>query len=258
MTDSAIAGSRGNRLFALAPRVALVLLAAAVLLLIAVPFGWRFHLWHFRLSFQMVAWARDLAIAAAVVAAIGILFARAALGRSGKMLAAAVLVVGIGMVYVPWQWAQLHGGPYPPINDITTDSANPPQFVAALPARAAEQAVSAAYGGAATAQLQQTAYPDIAPAIVTAAPAEAFARALAAARAMRGWSILTGDPKRGIIEASDTTFYFGFTDDIVIRVTPDGAGSRIDIRSHSRQGRGDFGVNAARVRKYLAALKAAG
>jgi uncharacterized protein (DUF1499 family) len=257
MTGSAVADDHGRRFLALTPQVALVLLGIGVLLLLAVPFGWRFHLWHFRLSFQMVAWARDLAIAAAVVAAIGLLFARTAIGRSGRMLAAAVLVVGIGMVYVPWQWSELHGGPFPPINDITTDSANPPQFVAALPARAAEQAVPATYGGTATAQLQQSAYPDIAPAIVAASPAEAFARALAAAKAS-DWTILTSDPKKGIIEASDTTLYFGFTDDIVIRVAPDGAGSRIDIRSHSRQGRGDWGVNAARIRKYLAALKAAG
>lgn len=258
MTDSAVASDRGRRLLALAPRAALVLLAVAVLLLVAVPFGWRFHLWHFGLSFRMVAWARDLAIAAAVVSAIGLICARRAIGRSGRWLAACIVVIGIAVVYVPWQWARLHGGPYPPINDITTDSVNPPQFVAALPARAAEQAVPAAYGGAATAQLQQTAYPDIAPAIVAAAPAEAFARALAAARAMNGWTILTSDPQKGIIEASDTTLYYGFTDDIAIRVTPDGAGSRIDIRSHSRQGRCDLGVNAARVRKYLAALKAAG
>lgn len=257
MMVSAIGTKRGQRPLALTPRVALVLLGAAALLLLAVPFGWRFHLWDFHLSFQMVAWARDLALAAAIVAAIGLVFARVAIGGRGRLLAACLIIVGIAIVYVPWQWARLHG-PYPTINDITTDSANPPQFVAALPARAAEQAVSAAYGGVATAQLQQAAYPDIAPVIVAAPPSTAFARALSAARAMRFWTILTDDPRKGIIEASATTLYFGFTDDIVIRVTPEGAGSRVDIRSHSRQGSGDLGVNAARVRTYLAALKAAG
>jgi hypothetical protein len=65
----------------------------------------------------------------------------------------------------------------------------------------------------------------------------------------RAKHLLTGLAKCGV-----TTIYFGFTDDIVTRVTADGAGSRVDIRSHSRQGGGDSGVNAARVRKYLAAL----
>jgi uncharacterized protein (DUF1499 family) len=254
LTDSALATGRGHRIIGHAVQLASLLAAVAVLLLLAVPFGWRFGLWHFRTSFQMVGWAQDLAIAAAVVAALGLVFGRAAIGRVGRLLAAALVLFGVGLVYVPWQWAQLRG-PRPPINDITTDSADPPDIVAALPARSAEQAVAATYGGAAIAQQQQqAAYGDIAPAMLALPPAQGFKRALAAAKAM-GWTILASDPQKGTIEASDTTIYFGFTDDIVIRVTPEGVGSRIDIRSHSRQGRGDLGVNAARVRKYLAAVK---
>ncbi|HEX3501488.1 MAG TPA: DUF1499 domain-containing protein [Stellaceae bacterium] len=254
MTDSAIVAERGRRVLSKAPQVAVVLIAAAAVLLLLVPFGWRFGLWSFRLSFQMVAWAQDLALAAGVVAAIALLLGRTTIGAGWRWPMAALILLGLLVVYVPWQWAQLRG-PRPPINDITTDTANPPPFVAALPARAAEQAVAVVYGGAMIAQQQAAAYPDIAPATLPLPPAQGFERALAAARAMRGWTILASDGKTGIIEASDTTLYFGFTDDIVIRVTPEGAGSRVDIRSHSRQGRGDLGVNAARVRKYLVALK---
>jgi uncharacterized protein (DUF1499 family) len=253
MTDSALATGRGHRLGAHAVQLAAVLGAAALVLLVAVPFGWRFHLWHWRLSFQMVGWAQDLAAAAAVVALLGVIFARAGIGRAGQMLAALLVLVGIGFVVVPWGSAQMRG-PKPPINDITTDTENPPPIVAALPARDAEQARPAAYGGAAVARQQQAAYPDIAPVTLAVPPAQGFARALATANSF-GWTILTSNAGSGLIEATDTTRYFAFTDDIVIRVTPDGAGSRIDIRSHSRQGGGDFGVNAARVRKYLAALK---
>jgi uncharacterized protein (DUF1499 family) len=255
MTDSAIVAERGRRILSKAPQVALVLIAAAALVLLLVPFGWRLGLWHFRLSFQMVAWAQDLALASAIVAAIALVFARAMIGARGRWLMAALILTGLLVVYVPWQWAQLRG-PRPPINDITTDTANPPPFLAALQARSAEQAVAVVYGGAMIAEQQLAAYPDIAPVTLSLPPAQGFERALATARAMRGWTILDSDAKAGRIEASQTTLYFGFTDDIVIRVTPEGAGSRVDIRSHSRQGRGDFGVNAARVRTYLAALKA--
>jgi uncharacterized protein (DUF1499 family) len=252
MTDSAIATTRRRRLLARAPLVAALLAGAALLLLVLVPFGWRFGLWNYRLSFQMVAWAQDLALAGAAVAALGLVFGRSLIAGRGRLLAAALVLFGAGMIAVPFLWAQQRG-PHPPINDITTDTENPPAFVAALPAREAEQAQPAIYGGAVTSRQQQASYPDIAPLTFAAPPAQAFERAVATARAL-GWRILASDPQKGTIEASHTTIYFGFTDDIVIRVTANGAGSRVDIRSHSRQGRGDSGVNAARVRKYLAAL----
>jgi uncharacterized protein (DUF1499 family) len=72
---------------------------------------------------------------------------------------------------------------------------------------------------------------------------------------MPGWTVVASDPASGRIEANDTSRWFRFTDDVVIRVAPDGAGSRVDVRSESRQGRSDFGVNAKRVRAYLAALR---
>jgi uncharacterized protein (DUF1499 family) len=252
MSDSAIHVGTTRRLLSRLPHLALLLVVAALVLLALVPFGWRFGLWHFRISFAMVDWARDLVVAAAVVAALALVVARAGLGRGAIILSAAIVLLGVVWVYVPWQMRTMRG-PLPPINDITTDAENPPPFAATLPAREAEHGVSATYGGAATAAQQKAAYPDIAPVTLALPPDQAFAKVLATARAL-GWTIVDSDPKAGRIEASDTTVYFGFTDDIAIRVTADGAGSRIDIRSHSRQGRGDVGVNAARVRKFLAAV----
>jgi uncharacterized protein (DUF1499 family) len=86
-------------------------------------------------------------------------------------------------------------------------------------------------------------------------PDQAFARALGAAQGMSGWTIVTNDAASGRIEAYQRTTFMGFTDDIVVRVAADGAGSRIDVRSESRQGQSDFGVNAKRVRAYEEALK---
>jgi len=104
-----------------------------------------------------------------------------------------------------------------------------------------------------TAEQQKEGYPDIAPARLEVPPPAAFERALAAARAMR-WDIVAADPAQGRIEATATTLLFGFKDDVVVRVTSDGAGSRVDVRSLSRVGRSDFGTNAKRVRAYLRAL----
>jgi len=100
---------------------------------------------------------------------------------------------------------------------------------------------------------QHRALPDIRPARLSEPPRAPFERALAAARA-QGWEIVDTAPAEGRIEATDTTRWFGFKDDVVVRVRPEGTGSRVDVRSLSRVGRGDVGKNAARVRAYLHAL----
>jgi uncharacterized protein (DUF1499 family) len=114
---------------------------------------------------------------------------------------------------------------------------------------------SAEYEGAKIAEQQRRAYPDIVPLTLALQPGAVFSRTLDTARRM-GWTIVAADDAAGRIEASDRSRWFGFTDDIVIRITPSGSGSRIDLRSSSRLGRSDFGVNAARIKTYLAALRA--
>jgi uncharacterized protein (DUF1499 family) len=85
-------------------------------------------------------------------------------------------------------------------------------------------------------------------------PPQAFDRALASVREM-GWDLVAADAAAGRIEATDTTFWFGFKDDVVIRVRPADGGSRIDVRSVSRIGVGDAGTNAKRIGAYLDALR---
>lgn len=140
----------------------------------------------------------------------------------------------------------------PAIHDITTDLDDPPQFVAVLPARAGTDN-PVEYGNGAVADQQRRAYPDLGPLHLDEPPASAFSRALAVARDM-GWLIVAADGSAGRIEATDRTRVFGFMDDVVIRVRPDGTGSRIDVRSLSRVGRGDLGTNAKRIGTYLARL----
>jgi len=141
----------------------------------------------------------------------------------------------------------------PRIHDITTDVENPPAFVAIAALRVGVENPSA-YAGGATAEAQQKAYPEIKPLHLAAAPADVFKAALAAARGF-GWEVAAAVPAEGRIEVTATSFWYGFKDDVVIRIAAEGQGARVDMRSESRVGRSDFGVNARRVAAFLAALK---
>jgi hypothetical protein len=221
---------------------------AAVLLLAAGP-GTRFELWHYRTGFQLMRWAAFAGLAAAALATVMLLVPRTRRGALGGLLVA--LALGLGVAFVPW-YALRQARALPLIHDITTDTQRPPQFVAILPLRAAAPN-PAAYGGLEVARAQIGAYPDLRTHRMDAAPADAFKRALQAARGM-GWEIVAADAAAGRIEATDTTFWFGFKDDVVIRVEADGTGSRVDVRSVSRVGVSDVGANARRIRAYLQAL----
>ena len=228
----------------------------AILALIALavgPLGWRLGWWHFRFAFfWLMPVAGYGALAAAAVSILALVLGRSHLGGRGLALAAIGVVLGAAVAYIPWQYNRLRGL-VPPIHDITTDTDNPPAFVAALKLRPAD-ANSVKYDAAELVGKQRAAYPDIAPVKMSVAPADAFKRALDTAKAMPGWTVVDSDPASGRIEANETSRWFRFTDDVVIRVAPDGTGSRIDVRSVSRVGRSDFGVNAGRIRAYMAAL----
>ena len=96
---------------------------------------------------------------------------------------------------------------------------------------------------------QKKVYHDINPYQTDAAPGVSFVKTLAAAKKM-GWEIVASDAAEGRIEATATTPFVGFKDDVVIRVRAKGAETLVDVRSKSRFGRGDMGVNAARIREF--------
>lgn len=228
--------------------VALLGIIAALLLLAAGP-GTRLELWEFRTGFQLMRWAAFVGLAAAVLAAVMLLLPRTR--RAGAAWLLAALVLGLGVAFVPWNGMR-QARALPPIHDITTDTRRPPEFVAILPLRA-DAPNPAAYGGPDVAQAQAGGYPDLRTLHMDLAPADAFNRAQQVARDM-GWEIVAADATAGRIEATDTTFWFGFRDDVVIRVEADGSGSRVDVRSVSRVGKSDVGTNARRIRTYLQAL----
>lgn len=191
--------------------------------------------------------------AALLLGVIAVLLSVIGLVRSGsKGMAVAGLVLGLIAAAMPVM--SINTARHSPIHDVSTDRDNPPQFVAVLPLRAAAKAANSTDYDAKTAELQKETYPDIGPLHLDVLPAQAFDRAAAAAKEMK-WDVIITDPSQGRIEATATTFWFGFKDDIVVRVTADGSGSRVDVRSLSRIGNSDVGANAKRVREYLAKTK---
>jgi len=232
-------------------RVLAVLLAVAgIVMLAASGLGTRLGVWHYRTGLSMLRYSVYVGVAASLACLVALLIARP------RGAALRVLVLGLLMsvitVGVPYRFSQT-AKQLPAIHDITTDMTDPPAFVAVLPLRAS--ATNAAeYAGDSIAALQRAAYPDVRPLSLPVPPLAAFDRAMAAAKVM-GWEIVAGDPPSGRLEATATTTWFGFKDDVVVRIRVESGGSRIDVRSVSRVGRSDVGANAARITRYLAELQ---
>lgn len=157
----------------------------------------------------------------------------------GWLLAALVAsapVVGIGLV---WQY---RGATTPAINDISTDTQDPPVFW---------DTPSPTDYPSANVQLQEEGYPDLAPLKMGQSPMQVFEMALALVK-KRGWTVLAAAPDEGRIEAMAYSPLFGFADEVALRIEPgDGGGTRVDMRSRSRIGRIDRGANARRIERFL-------
>ncbi|MCY4633819.1 MAG: DUF1499 domain-containing protein [Acidobacteria bacterium] len=220
--------------------------AAGTVAVLAAPLGYRIGIAPLGLAFLLLAGGVLL-----IAVSAGVLGARMARGtgpRDRTTWAALIAAAAVGAVPLATLVSSLGA---PPIHDVTTDTENPPAFVAAV---ALNTPGRTDYEGPDLALRQQSAFPGLGPAMLSVAPADAFRQALAVVRRM-DWDVLATDPDAFRIEATDRTFWFGFEDDVVIRIAAAGAsGSRGDVRSLSRVGVGDLGVNARRVREFLDAL----
>jgi len=161
---------------------------------------------------------------------------RAWIGAGGGVLLLVVVLMGVS-----------GGGGAPSINDITTDLVNPPGYLAAAK-ETANLGRDMSYPAEFVAIVSKS-YPDLQPLRVDGSSDEAYRSALNAARRL-GWTITSEDAATGLFEAQERSAVFHFVDDISVRVSPDGSSSIVDIRSKSRDGRGDLGVNAARIRAF--------
>lgn len=220
----------------------LLAIASAVTLALAGP-GYRMGWWG--LAFGLLSIQRYAAYAGLAGAALGLI---ALVARRGVLLPGLAMLIGIVSFGIPWEW-QRTADAMPRIHDVSTDTEAPPQFQAIVSVRQATNANPLDYSAQVIEQ-QKQGYPDIGPVTLPIAPPQAFERALELVR-QRGWEVVSAEAAAGRIEATDTTRWFGFKDDVVIRVTPTAEGSRIDLRSTSRVGRSDVGTNARRIRAFL-------
>jgi uncharacterized protein (DUF1499 family) len=204
-------------------------------------------------AFAVMRYGFYVAMAAAALGLATLVPTRPGERRRGFVAAVLAILVAAAAAYVPLDWF-LRAQRLPELNDITTDIANPPKLVVTAQLRRGARNPPD-YPGATAGVAQRSYYPDIAPVILAVRPAEAFKRVDKVAMAM-DWEVVARAPEDGRIEAIATTGWFGFHDDIVVRIRAEGTGSRIDIRSKSRVGESDLGVNAARIREFIAKLKA--
>lgn len=225
----------------LRPLALVVAVVGFALLVISGP-GVRFDLFSYRTGLTVFRWIAYYAGIAAMALAV-LALAWPAARKRGMAMPIVALVLGAISFSMPYQFLR-QARAVPPINDISTDTANPPKYMT----------TARPYPGEAFAKQQRAAYPDIAPITLAAPPRDAFERAVKAAESM-GWEVVGRDAAAGTLEAVDTTKWFGFKDDIAVRVTAADGGSRIDIRSKSRVGRSDIGTNARRIRAFAERLK---
>jgi uncharacterized protein (DUF1499 family) len=189
--------------------------------------------------------------AAGGLAAVGtaiIALVRAARGRGVSRGGVAAIIAAVIFMMLT-----ARGAGAPAINDFTTDLDDPPRFVHAvsLPANAGRDL---GYPGD-FAKVQRACCADLHAARLPLPRDAALARSRTVAAAMPGWRVTAEDPAWGTFEAVATSRLFAFEDDIVVRVREEDGKSRVDVRSKSRDGRGDLGVNAARIRTFVSALE---
>jgi hypothetical protein len=203
-----------------------------------------------------------LALALALVWALTAFFSNDGAGaRFG-----AIGLIGSLVLVSPLAYDKAYDWQDPPIHDVSTDTEYAPEFVALLADRVGAEN-GPEYDGPkkvyfegkwqTVSSLQHKYYGYLRPVAIITPPERLFRRAVAAAYGM-DWRIVSIVPDAGRIEATDTSFFFGFTDDIVIRVKPSGMGARLDIRSKSRELQNDRGENAHRIRAFAKLLASNG
>lgn len=242
---------RGGRWPSILSGLALLLLFGAALMMAGAGPAYRGELLALGEAFGLLRNGIYMTGGAVAVSVLALLISMLFHRWTPALLATVVILAAAALLYVPWQhWQRAQD--VPAIHDITTDTANPPDFIALAAAReAAPNAVE--YPGEATARQQQAAYPNVRPLRLQVAPQTVLAAAQAEAEEA-GWRIASIANDR--IEATVTTPWFGFEDDVVIRLTEIDSGVQVDMRSASRLGASDVGTNAARIEAFLSALQA--
>lgn len=233
----------------LSTRSLLVCAVLALVILLTGPFGYKFSVVPLEPSLVSLLIALAGGLLVFVVGCVFLVIAIKNGQSSDRNMVVLAMILGLlpAAVIAPQMGK---AGEVPQIHDISTDTANPPAFVALLPVRK-QSANGFEYGSEdmpaeELAALTLEAYPEVQPIISELSVAEAVDRAAATMEAM-GMKIQEVNQEEGRVEGTATTFWFGFKDDFIVRVVPQGEGSKVDVRSMSRVGRSDIGANAARI-----------
>lgn len=236
--------------------------------------GVKFGLWDWKLGLGtlIITWGPRLLIAALILAAVALIACLIKRPRTSVNAAVmGLLIPAVGLSYM--QYVRAQNADVPPIHDVATTIEYPPTFSEAImrerqasganPVHPLTTSLGSieAYKAPRFADrharslgdIGREAYPHLRPVIVSAEPQRLF-EVLRQEAQDRGWAIVTDDPASGTFEATAETFWFGFKDDVAVRVRPGAAPNQlqIDARSTSRVGLGDMGANAERLREYLA------
>ena len=231
----------------------LVVAFFAVLTIVMMIFGARLGFWEPIVGFGYFRnYYNPIVFSLLGLSILGLIYQLLTDNRKGAIKSLIVVFLGLGLatpmlygIFQPTKRA-------PAIHDITTDTVNPPEFLVLDSTRSGAKN-SLVYAGESVATIQQKAYPYIKPIYSNLSAMNAYTKALGVAKS-KGWKIVAEDPKAFRFEATAQTSFFGFKDDVVVEVTPISNESRIDIRSVSRVGRSDQGVNAARIVEFVEAF----
>ena len=227
--------------------VGLISLIAVLLVALAGPL-YKFGLIDLATAFTGFKFGVFTGIAALILLGIQLLFKRNTASIGSALISAVLAITAIAIPLSMMNTAKN----VPPIHDISTDLVNPPAFVAIAPLRA-DAPNPVAYDGIETAEQQRIGYPELQTLRYDQTQPELIAATKQAIENL-GWELVNINADKGIIEATDTTAWFGFKDDVIVRITDNENERLVDIRSKSRIGGSDLGKNAARVHKLIEEL----
>ena len=225
----------------------LILAVVAAVLLLSGAVGTRLGLWPFTIGLLAVPASLVLALIGVVGGIVGVVLARKR-ELSGDLppIYAGVIVSVLIVGFMGSQF--LTAFSVPPIHNISTNPEDPPQFVEVVALRG--ETSNPLELDAETIAQQKESYPWLEPLTIRSSTTDAFEKVLGVLEDM-GLEIVATHPDAGLIEATATTFWFGFKDDVAVRVQEYPQGVIIDVRSVSRVGQSDLGVNARRIGEIL-------
>lgn len=226
--------------------IGFALIVASIFVAILAALGSRIGWWNYNFAVIILKWAAYTGVFASLLCLSGLVMARPAGKRRGFIYSLLGLFIVVPMILFLQSWKEAKQMS-PPISDITTDTENPPSFWYAPNSRT--------YGGFETETFQKEFYPEIKPLILVVSAEQAFDLSLKVIK-NKGWKLWQPDRNELHIEATATTFWFGFNDDVAIHITSLAKNkSKVDVRSTSRFSGGDGGTNAKRVHSFFKALK---